>query len=44
MDKKFLASGERLWTDNGKSIIEISSTNVYPFSASQSEDDIIVFL
>jgi hypothetical protein len=41
--QKISATGERTWTDNGKSIIEISSTNVYPFSASQSQEDMIVF-
>jgi len=41
--QKLSSTGERLWTDNGKSIIEISSTNVYPFSASQSAIDVILF-
>lgn len=35
--------GERLWTDHGKPLIEISTTNVYPFSASQSGDNMIIF-
>ncbi|MCF8368286.1 MAG: T9SS type A sorting domain-containing protein [Bacteroidales bacterium] len=37
------ANGERLWTDNGKTFIEISAVNVYPFAASQSENELIVF-
>jgi hypothetical protein len=41
--QKISAAGDRIWTDNGKSIIEISSTNVYPFSASQTESDMLVF-
>lgn len=41
--QKISAAGERVWTDNGKSIIEISSMNVFPISASQSETDLIVF-
>jgi hypothetical protein len=41
--QKFSAIGERLWTDNGKTFIEISSTNVYPFAAGNSDEDAIVF-
>ncbi len=41
--QKISAAGERVWTDNGKSIIEISSMNVFPISASQTEEDLIVF-
>jgi len=41
--QKISAAGDRVWTDNGKSIIEISSTNVYPFSASQTDEDMIIF-
>ncbi|MBC8487135.1 MAG: T9SS type A sorting domain-containing protein [Bacteroidetes bacterium] len=40
--QKISSSGERLWTDNGKSFIEISSTNVYPVAARNSETDMIV--
>ncbi len=40
--QKISSSGERLWTDNGKSFIEISSTNVYPVAARNSETDMVV--
>jgi len=40
--QKLSSSGERLWTDNGKSFIEISSTNVYPVAARNSETGMIV--
>lgn len=41
--QKISSLGERIWTDDGKAFIEISSTNVYPFSASSSGMDVIVF-
>ncbi len=41
--QKISESGDRLWTDNGKAFIEISSTNVYPFAASQSDMNMMVF-
>ncbi|MCD4736355.1 MAG: hypothetical protein K8R53_09945, partial [Bacteroidales bacterium] len=41
--QKISSLGNRLWSDNGKPLIEISSTNVYPFAASESETDLIVF-
>jgi len=40
--QKLSSSGERLWTDNGKSFIEISTTNVYPVAARNSDEDMIV--
>ena len=41
--QKISPEGERLWTDNGSTFIEISSTNVYPFAASHSDQDMVVF-
>ncbi len=41
--QKFSPYGERLWNNNGKVFIEISSTNVYPFSASGSSEDMVLF-
>lgn len=40
--QKISSSGERLWTDNGKVFIEISSTNVYPLAARNTNEDMIV--
>ncbi|MCD4788824.1 MAG: T9SS type A sorting domain-containing protein, partial [Bacteroidales bacterium] len=40
--QKISSSGERLWTDNGKSFIEISSTNVLPVAARNFETDMVV--
>lgn len=40
--QKILSTGERLWTDNGKVFIEISSTNVYPLAARNSDVDMVV--
>lgn len=41
--QKISSLGERLWTDHGKVFIEISSTNVFPFSASSSGENSIIF-
>ncbi|MCD4698613.1 MAG: T9SS type A sorting domain-containing protein [Bacteroidales bacterium] len=41
--QKISEFGERLWTDSGKAFIEISATNVYPFAASQSNMNMMVF-
>ncbi|MBN2172550.1 MAG: T9SS type A sorting domain-containing protein [Bacteroidales bacterium] len=41
--QKISSTSERLWTDNGKTFIEISSTNVYPFAAGNTNEDAIVF-
>jgi len=41
--QKISDTGERLWSENGKSFIEISSTNVYPFAAHNSDEDMVVF-
>jgi hypothetical protein len=41
--QKISPDGERLWTDNGSAFIEISSTNVYPFASSHSDQDMVVF-
>ena len=41
--QKISPEGERLWTDYGNAFIEISSTNVYPFAASHSDQDMVVF-
>jgi hypothetical protein len=40
--QKISAAGERLWTDNGKIFIEISSTNVYPIAARNTSEDMIL--
>ncbi|OQX78873.1 MAG: hypothetical protein B6D61_04585 [Bacteroidetes bacterium 4484_249] len=40
--QKISSAGERLWTDNGIAFIEISSTNVSPVAARNSESDMIV--
>ena len=41
--QKFTSSGARQWTDNGKSIIDVSSVNVYPVAARAAGQDMIVF-
>ncbi|MEZ5083646.1 MAG: T9SS type A sorting domain-containing protein [Bacteroidales bacterium] len=41
--QKLSSTGERLWGDNGKVFIEISPTNVYPFAASQTDENMILF-
>ena len=41
--QKISSTGERLWGDNGKVFIEISPTNVYPFAASQTDENMILF-
>ena len=41
--QKISSTGERLWGDNGKVFIEISLTNVYPFAASQTDENLILF-
>jgi hypothetical protein len=41
--QKFSATGERLWTDNGKTFIDISSQNVYPLAARNTATDMVVF-
>jgi len=40
--QKLDADGNRLWTDNGKTIIEISATGIIPIAARQANDDVIV--
>lgn len=40
--QKISSTGERLWTDNGKSFIDISTTNVYPVAARNSDEDMVV--
>jgi len=40
--QKISATGQRLWTDNGKSFIEISPVNVFPFAARNSDSDMII--
>ena len=40
--QKISSSGERLWTDNGKTFIELSSTNVYPAAARHTPTDMIL--
>lgn len=40
--QKISPTGERLWTDNGKSIIEISADHVLPFSASGADQNMVV--
>jgi len=41
--QKISATGDRVWTDNGKSIIEISQNHVLPFSVSQAGENMVVF-
>ncbi len=41
--QKLSASGERLWTDNGKSFIDVSATNVDLIDAKNSDEDMVVF-
>jgi hypothetical protein len=41
--QKVSSDGTRMWTDNGKKFIEISSLNVYPLSASSAGQDMVVF-
>ena len=40
--QKLDAEGNRLWTDSGKAIIEISATGIIPIAARQANDDVIV--
>ncbi|MDA3814149.1 MAG: T9SS type A sorting domain-containing protein [Candidatus Cloacimonetes bacterium] len=40
--QKLDAEGNRLWTDNGKTIIELSATGIIPIDARQANDDVIV--
>ncbi len=41
--QKVSSAGERLWTDNGKAFIELSSQNVYPLAGRAAGDDMILF-
>jgi len=41
--QKISLTGERLWTDNGKAIIDVSTVNVYPVAAGTVQEDMIVF-
>ena len=41
--QKISSTGERLWTDNGKPFIELSSVTVYPMAARAAETDMLVF-
>lgn len=41
--QKVSSTGERLWTNNGKTFIEISALNVYPLAARNTETDMCVF-
>jgi hypothetical protein len=40
--QKLDESGNRLWTDNGKTIIDVSSLYVLPFAVRQANDDVII--
>ncbi len=40
--QKLDATGNRLWTDNGKTIIDVSSLYVLPFAVRQANDDVII--
>jgi len=40
--QKITSAGSKQWGNNGKTFIEISSTNVYPLAARNSNDDMIV--
>lgn len=41
--QKISSAGARLWADNGKPFIELSSTDIYPFGAEVSPTDMTVF-
>lgn len=41
--QKISSAGERLWSDNGKVFIEISSQNVYPLAGRGTSADMILF-
>ncbi len=41
--QKISATGERLWTDNGKKFIDLSSLDVYPYAARNSDDNTVLF-
>lgn len=41
--QKISATGERLWGDNAKKFIEISPTDVYPYEAHNSDEDMVLF-
>jgi hypothetical protein len=41
--QKVSPDGTRLWTDNGKKFIEISSLNVYPLAGRSAGQDMVVF-
>jgi len=40
--QKFSANGSKLWEENGKIFIPISSTNYYPIAAGNTETDVIL--
>jgi hypothetical protein len=41
--QKVSSTGERLWTDNGKAIVEVSSANLLPMAARSADTDMVVF-
>jgi hypothetical protein len=41
--QKVSSTGERLWTNSGKTFIEISALNVYPLAARNTDTDMVVF-
>lgn len=41
--QKIAADGSRIWGNSGKTFIELSATDVLPFGARGSQDDMIVF-
>ncbi|NOX47906.1 MAG: T9SS type A sorting domain-containing protein [Chlorobi bacterium] len=41
--QKVSSTGERLWTDNGKAIVEVSSANLSPMAARAANTDMVVF-
>lgn len=41
--QKLSSTGSRLWGDNGLTFIALSYTNVYPFAASFSPTDVVLF-
>ena len=41
--QKLSPTGQRLWTDNGKSFVNVSATNVDLIAARNSDDDMVVF-
>ncbi|PKP17819.1 MAG: hypothetical protein CVU06_12760, partial [Bacteroidetes bacterium HGW-Bacteroidetes-22] len=44
MAQKFSATGLRLWTDNGMTLIPVSSTDYYPMAGRNTATDMVLFV